>query len=211
MTDELTRLCQLHNVPFTDRVIESVRAHFDLLLKWNQKISLSSITSPLEAARQHYFEPMFAARFINSDISTAADIGSGGGFPGIPVALLRPELSVTLIESDKRKAAFLGEARRILGLSNLSVVNDRFENLYTNYELVYPNYELVMVRAIERFEAQFSRLLEFSSASRQTIFFLSERLAKRVLENNPLPTWQSKIVLLPESRDRSLLIQNKSE
>jgi len=204
MIHELTRLCQLHNVPTTDKVMEGTRTHFELLLKWNQKISLSSITSPLEAARQHYFEPMFAAGFIDPVITTAADIGSGGGFPGIPVALLRPELSVTLIESDRRKAAFLSEARRTLGLSNLSISDDRFENLNVNYDLV-------MVRAIERFEAQFSRLLDFSSPSRQAIFFVSESLAKRMLDTTPLPTWQSKILLLPESRDRSLLILNKSE
>jgi 16S rRNA (guanine527-N7)-methyltransferase len=201
MVEELTRLCRLHNIQVTDSAVEGARIHFELLIKWNRKISLTTITSPSAAARQHYFESFFAANFIRAGVTTASDIGSGGGFPGIPISLLKPDIKFTLIESDSRKAAFLGEARRQLGLENLQVLNDRFEN-------IPPCFDLVLTRAIERFESQLSKLLEFSADSEQIIFFLSESMAKQILESG-LITRVCEIVLLPESRDRALLIVSR--
>src|SRR6059058_3566387 len=108
MIEELAQLCRSHSLSLPIEVLEKIRIHFDLLVKWNRKISLTTITSPDAAARQLYFEPIFASTLIEPDISTAADVGSGGGFPGLPFSFVRPDLRLTLIEADRRKAAFLG-------------------------------------------------------------------------------------------------------
>lgn len=85
-------------------------SHFQTLLRWNARINLTRITGVEEAARRHYAESVFLARQLPPDSKRIADLGSGAGFPGFPVALVQPDLEVLLIESDQRKAAFLRES-----------------------------------------------------------------------------------------------------
>jgi 16S rRNA (guanine527-N7)-methyltransferase len=87
-----------------------LEAHYQLLLRWNSRINLTRVTDLSAAVRHHYGESVFLATRLPIGVRTVADIGSGGGFPGIPLQLVRPDLEVTLIESDRRKAAFLKEA-----------------------------------------------------------------------------------------------------
>lgn len=93
-----------------DRFVE----HFELLLRWNRKINLTRIVDEADAAIRHYGESAVLARWLPPNAGGIADLGSGGGFPGIPIAVLRPELQITLIEAHQRKAAFLREAVRDL-------------------------------------------------------------------------------------------------
>ncbi|MEW6730303.1 MAG: 16S rRNA (guanine(527)-N(7))-methyltransferase RsmG [Acidobacteriota bacterium] len=199
---ELARLAQLYSLSISSTVIEQTCKHFSLLLKWNKKISLTGITEPQAAARQLYFEAFYAAQLILPGLSEAADIGSGGGFPGLPVSLLHPEILFTLIEADRRKAAFLSEVRRNLNLNNIQITNNRFENLTTHFSLV-------MVRALERFQAQMPRLFEFFSQSQQVLLFLTTS-AIEDLKTSPqlqpsLSYWQLQTISLPESRERAVL------
>lgn len=93
--DQLDRLC----------------GHFALLQRWNSRMNLTGITDPAVVARRHFGESAFLHKELPS-AGTLVDVGSGAGFPGLPVAILRPETSVTLVESKRRKAAFLREAAR---------------------------------------------------------------------------------------------------
>lgn len=94
----------------TDEQLNALWRHFELMLRWNRKINLTRLTSIEEAVMRHYGESLFLASRIPEQTFSVADIGSGAGFPGYPVAILRTELAVTLFESDQRKAAFLREA-----------------------------------------------------------------------------------------------------
>lgn len=96
--------------------------HFDLLAAWNRRINLTSVSTPREAAFRHFGESAFLHRELPQTAS-AVDVGSGGGFPGLPFAALRPETHVTLVESRLRKAAFLREASR--GWPNVTVAHCR--------------------------------------------------------------------------------------
>ncbi len=91
--------------------LEVMRAHFELLRKWSRKMSLTTVTNPREAARRHFGEAAFVHREL-PETESAVDVGSGGGFPGLPFAVLRPQTRVILIESRLRKAAFLRAAAR---------------------------------------------------------------------------------------------------
>jgi len=91
-------------------------AYLDLLLKWNARTNLTSIRDPEEIVRRHFGESLFAARHLDAATPTLLDFGSGAGFPGLPIALLRPDVAVTLAESQNKKATFLREAVRTLGL-----------------------------------------------------------------------------------------------
>jgi 16S rRNA (guanine527-N7)-methyltransferase len=87
-----------------------------LLLRWNARINLTAVRQPEEIVRRHFAESIFAAQQIPQQAKTLLDYGSGGGFPGIPISICRPEIAVTLAESQGRKAAFLREAVRTLSL-----------------------------------------------------------------------------------------------
>ena len=97
-----------------------IESHHALLLKWNRKLNLTRIRDVREAAELHYGESLLAGLELPQGAQRIADLGSGGGFPGIPVAILRPDCQVTLVERDQRKAVFLREATRDWG--NVRVV-----------------------------------------------------------------------------------------
>jgi len=109
-----------------------LESHYELLLRWNAKLNLTRIDSIEEAARLHYCESLFLGQRLPVGPLRIADIGSGSGFPGIPIAILRPECNITLVESHKRKGVFLTEAVR--NLVNVKVVTDRAENLQDTFD-----------------------------------------------------------------------------
>ncbi len=106
--------------------------HYRLLLRWNQKINLTRITSLQDAVRYHYCESLYLATCLPDGRLRIVDIGSGAGYPGIPVAIYRPECAIDLVESHQRKAVFLREAGR--GLTNLRVFAQRAEELTDRYD-----------------------------------------------------------------------------
>lgn len=89
---------------------EQLWGHYELLRSWNTRLNLTSVIELEKAAVRHYAESLFLASLVPPAASRVADIGSGAGFPGFPVAVARPDAEVFLIESDQRKAAFLREA-----------------------------------------------------------------------------------------------------
>jgi 16S rRNA (guanine527-N7)-methyltransferase len=110
-------------------------AYMQLILRWNARTNLTAIRDEDGILRRHFLESIAAAQALPEGISTLLDFGSGAGFPGIPVALCRPEISVTLAESQGKKAAFLREAARTLGLS-LVVHGGRGESLSTAFDCI---------------------------------------------------------------------------
>jgi 16S rRNA (guanine527-N7)-methyltransferase len=97
-------------------LIPQLSTYLDLLLKWNARTNLTAIRDPEEIIRRHFGESLFAARHLDPDTASLLDFGSGAGFPGLPIALLRNDIQVTLAESQNKKAAFLREAVRTLNL-----------------------------------------------------------------------------------------------
>jgi 16S rRNA (guanine(527)-N(7))-methyltransferase RsmG len=96
--------------PLTEQQAEALWRHYELLERWNARINLTRVIELEEAVRFHYGESLFLCSLLPAEVRTVADVGSGAGFPGFVIAVARPELEVTLIESDQRKAAFLREA-----------------------------------------------------------------------------------------------------
>jgi 16S rRNA (guanine527-N7)-methyltransferase len=113
-----------------------------LLRRWNARTNLTAIRDEDGILSRHFVECIACAQALPPDIATLLDFGSGAGFPGIPIALCRPEIAVTLAESQGKKAAFLREAIRTLGLS-ASVHSDRAE-------LLTPRFDCVTLRAVDR-------------------------------------------------------------
>jgi 16S rRNA (guanine527-N7)-methyltransferase len=127
--------------------------YLDLLLRWNARTNLTAIRNPEELVRRHFGESLFAASHIATLLpptATILDFGSGAGFPGLPIQLLLPSLRVTLAESQGKKAAFLREAVRTLGLST-EVWAARVETMPQDRR-----FDAVTMRAVDKMETALS-------------------------------------------------------
>ena len=109
--------------------IAQIQEFIKLLLAWNEKINLTAIREPVDILYRHFCESMYATKLADLTKCRLADIGTGGGFPGLPLKILLPEAQMFLVESSVKKAAFLAEAIRTLGLGQTSVVVGRYEDL----------------------------------------------------------------------------------
>lgn len=129
-------------------LIPQLSLYLDLLLKWNARTNLTAIRDPEEIIRRHFGESLFAARYLNPNTRTLLDFGSGAGFPGLPIALLHPEIAVTLAESQNKKATFLREAVRTLNPANVEIWAARTESMPPTRQ-----FDTVTLRAVDNMAA----------------------------------------------------------
>ncbi len=120
------------SLPCSPDVVVLLFKHFQLLQAWNRRLNLTAIREEAEIVLRHYCESLFLCFHLSPGAASVVDIGSGPGFPGIPLALARPELSVTLVESHQRKAVFLREATRYS--ANIRVSSSRAEDLTDRFD-----------------------------------------------------------------------------
>ena len=179
-------------VALGDGQVSALYRHFVLLGRWNAKLNLTSVRSPEEAIVRHYCESLFFAAHIPEAApgSRFCDVGSGAGFPGIPVAVAQPAWHVALIESHQRKGVFLREATR--PLPNVEVLSTRAET-------VTQNFDWLISRAVD--PADVLRLLP-RLASRVGLLLGSDDAAKisgdarfQIVASTPLP-WGDRRVCL---------------
>ena len=124
-------------VALTDEQVSLLERHYRVLCDWNRRLNLTRVTDLGHAIEWHYAESLFLAVLLSEIVpsrSGVADFGSGAGFPGVPVAVLRPDWNVALVESHARKSVFLREATR--DLDNVSIINSRFEKLSAVHDVV---------------------------------------------------------------------------
>ena len=114
--------------------LDQLETHHNLLIQWNKGLNLTRIEGVLDSVRFHYCESLYLGLKLPAGRLRVADIGSGAGFPGFPIAVLRPDLDVTLIESHQRKSVFLREAAR--GLANCRVLSLRAEEVSERFDWV---------------------------------------------------------------------------
>src|SRR6266851_4094752 len=143
-----------------ESLLDQISTYIDLLLRWNARINLTAIRHPEEIVTRHFGESFFLARHLfpkggtdHRPLTTdhrpphVLDIGSGAGFPALPLKLWAPHIYLTLVESNHKKAAFLSEVARALTLTNINVITDRAEVLATRPG--FPPADIVTLRAVE--------------------------------------------------------------
>jgi 16S rRNA (guanine527-N7)-methyltransferase len=135
--------------------LNSIRRYVDLLLEWNLKISLTGLSDPAEIVSRHFGESWYLNKFVDLKAGRLADIGSGAGFPGLALKLLRPGLEIILIEQNKKKSAFLAEITRALSLTSVSIVSDGYED----WAVPMASLDFVTARAL----GQYPRLLKWAA------------------------------------------------
>src|SRR5207245_475143 len=163
-------------VPLVESQLQAISTYIDILLRWNARINLTAVRQPEEIVTRHFDEALFAARHLfpeaeppnaparqsilrppqpsaafepsgEKNSTRLVDVGSGAGFPGLPIKIWMPHLHVTLIESNHKKATFLREVIRALGLTEIDVFAGRAEDFPA------ASADPVTLRAVERFES----------------------------------------------------------
>jgi 16S rRNA (guanine527-N7)-methyltransferase len=135
--------------PVPTLVIQQLSVYLDLLVRWNERTNLTAVRSPEEMVRRHFGESLFAGKHLGDPLpETLLDLGSGAGFPGMPIALLHPAIQVTLAESQNKKATFLREVVRTLGTRNVEVWAGRAEAIPEDR-----TFHAVTLRAVDNMDA----------------------------------------------------------
>jgi 16S rRNA (guanine527-N7)-methyltransferase len=184
----------------TDSQLASLAKYLELLTRWNQTIPLTSIQDDTEVVARHFGESIFAGPLLPMSRGRLADVGSGAGFPGLPLKIAFPELQVTFLEPNIKKCAFLREVQSALGLPGVDVVRNRYEDFHA----APGSFDFVCSRAL----GGYKRLLLWSKVvlkpGGHVILWLgtedSNLLTRVKYWNWALP------IKIPESRQRVLLM-----
>ena len=177
-----------------------IQQYINILLAWNAKVNLTAIRNPLEILYRHFCESLYARVAVPVETGRLADVGSGAGFPGLPLKILCPNLQVFLVESSIKKATFLAEVIRELGLTDARVLVNRYEELS---EEVAP-LDFVCSRAV----GEFGPLLEWAGskrvAAKQVILWIGARDLQGIQQ---FRSWEwREPILVPHSLRRLLLV-----
>ncbi len=191
----------LEKQSLTESQLNQISTYIDLLLRWNARINLTAIRDPEEIVTRHFGESLFLARHLFElrlgGPARVLDIGSGAGFPAIPLKIWAPGIHLTMIESNHKKAAFLREVTRSLTLTNVNVIAERAET-------VSAQADVVTLRAVERFETILPQALRFLAPGAKLALLIGESQVPH-LPAIPTLNWQPPISI-PQTRSRVLAI-----
>jgi 16S rRNA (guanine527-N7)-methyltransferase len=190
-------------LPAYDDQVLQIQQYIRILLVWNEKVNLTSIRDPLEILYRHFCESMYAAATVPIENGRLADVGSGGGFPGLPIKIMCPNLRVFLVESNLKKATFLAEVIRELGLTDSQVLVRRYEELG---EEIAP-LDFVCSRALGEFPSFLEWAHSEQIASKQVILWVG---ARDLPDLQKIRTWEwREPIQVPHSLRRLILVGTK--
>ncbi len=194
----------------TPTQLDQISTYIDLLIRWNSRVNLTAIRTPEEIITRHFGESLFAARHLfplgfhiplekTPAHGLLVDIGSGAGFPGLPLKIWSPQTRVTLIESNQKKVAFLREAIRALTLTGIDVFSGRAQ------EFPPASAATITLRAVERFDQILPTAISLLAPSSRLALLISESQLSPAQAIAPSLHWLPKIPL-PLSTRRVLVI-----
>lgn len=186
--------------------ISKVSAYLELLVKWNQRINLTSVRSPREWISRHFGESFFVACLTDLEVKLL-DIGSGAGFPGLALKIIFPNLEVTLLEPVAKKRAFLKEVARACEFGNVEVRGERLEDFAPT--LGERKFDAATCRAVGHLEALIPLAANCLEDGGTLCLWLSTTQAHGVSalptlrwrEATPIPTSHSRVILIGQKQN----------
>lgn len=184
--------------------LTQLSTYLDLLLRWNSRVNLTAVRKPEAVITRHFGESLFAAwhLFLSAERTSAHprlfDFGSGAGFPGVPIKIWAPQVELTLIESNQKKATFLREVIRTLALTSAEVFSGRAEDFHCQADVV-------TLRAVERFERSLPIAARLVAPGGRLALLIGESQVAHAHAIEPTVRWQAPIPI-PLSSSRVLLI-----
>jgi 16S rRNA (guanine527-N7)-methyltransferase len=201
--DTIRRALGEFRITADDRQILLIQRYMKILRHWNEKLNLTAIRDPLEILYRHFCESMYAAIAVPVELGRLADIGSGAGFPGIPLKIVRPELELFLVDSNIKKGTFLAEVVRDLELANTRVLISRYEELSEELAPL----DFVCSRAVGEFGPFLHWAASEQLSARRTLLWIGGRDLEEA-RKSPQWEWQEPISV-PQSLRRYLLVGTK--
>jgi 16S rRNA (guanine527-N7)-methyltransferase len=199
----IRRALEEFKLPAYDDQVLQIQQYIKILLAWNDKVNLTAIRSPLEILYRHFCECMFAGIAVPVERGRLADAGTGAGFPGLPLKILCPGLQVFLIESNLKKATFLAEVIRELGLREAQVLVRRYEEL--GEEIAPLDY--VCSRALGEYDKFLTWAHSESLGAKEVVLWIG---ANDLLEIRKNLSWQwQEPIPVPNSLRRLILVGKK--
>ncbi len=198
--DTIRRALGEYQIAVDGEQIRLIQRYMRILRQWNEKLNLTAIRDPLEILYRHFCESMHAAVVLPLASGRLADIGSGAGFPGVPLKIIRPELELFLVDSNIKKGTFLAEVVRDLELVNTRVLISRYEEL--SEELAPLDY--VCSRAVGEFGPFLDWAASEQLSARRTLLWIGGRDIEEVKKSTDWD-WQEPIPV-PQSLRRYLLV-----
>lgn len=142
--EELKQESSKTGIILNDEMIDKLDKYADLLKEWNEKMNLTAIVEKEEVIEKHFFDSLLLLNYVDK-CETLADIGTGAGFPGMVIAIAKPEIKVTLIEPTGKRCTFLETIKKELSLDNVEIINQRAEECVSIYREMY---DVVTARAV---------------------------------------------------------------
>lgn len=155
-SNELNKLLNKIKVETSEEIINNFYKYMNILLEWNEKINLTAITEPKDIILKHFVDCGTALKYLEEN-KKILDLGTGAGFPGIPLKILNNKLEITLVDSLNKRINFLNEVISSLKLNNISTIHSRAEDLARNNKH-REKYDIILSRAV----ANMSVLLEYT-------------------------------------------------
>ena len=205
------------NIQFTDKQIEQFMKYYDLLIEKNKVMNLTAITDLNEVMTKHFLDSVLISNVLDmSDFYTLVDVGTGAGFPGIPIKILFPHLKVTLIDSLNKRLKFLDDVISELELDGIETVHGRAEDLGNN-DLYREKYDLCVSRAVANLSTLSEYCIPFIAKNGKFISYKSSisseeiQNAKSAIKMLGGTVVEEKTVHLPCSdMDRTFVVVNKT-
>jgi len=203
----LTRRASRHGLFLPDDAAHKLVTYYELLERWNRKINLTALSDPDEAIDRLLIEPLLAARFLPAGSPLLLiDVGSGGGSPALPLAIMGGDrVRLTMVEVKTRKSAFLREAVRQVGVS-ATVETSRFEELLARPEL-HERFDAMSVRAVRIEPKLLMTLQAFLSARATLMLFRGPSGPDQPTNVIPPLEWQATFPLVDTLRSRLTLLR----
>jgi 16S rRNA (guanine527-N7)-methyltransferase len=232
----------LGTLPANDALYRNISTYIYILLRWNARINLTAIRDPEQIVARHFGESLFAARHLFPSSSSVpalseaegssvppvvqaldschlADLGSGAGFPGLPIKLWAPHIALTLIESNHKKATFLREVTRALTLTDVNILNVRAEQLFHQppaqtttdaSQLSTQIFDVVTLRAVEHFEGVLTIAANLVAPAGRLVVLIGASQLNQVRSTLPSLDWDQPVPV-PLSKSRIVLMGTRTE
>lgn len=166
------------NIELKKEQTEKFYKYMNLLLEWNEKINLTAITEPEEVILKHFVDSLTISKYIEKD-SKLVDMGTGAGFPGIPLKILRDDIEITLADSLNKRINFLNEVIKELNLKNIQTVHTRAEEFGKNKKY-RESFDIATSRAVANLSTLSEYLIPLVKPSGKTICMKGSEIKEEV-------------------------------